>query len=82
MTEGNKAMELLRSLGDFDDPTGPATRIQIETLEAKMRRYGAENPDATFRIHEDGPEQTTAEILEELDAEEAMISTLKKALEQ
>jgi len=82
MADKFKALELLRSLGDFGDPTGPAARLQTETLEAEMRRLALEDPDTKYRMTVDGPEQTIAEILAELDAEKAGIAALRAALQQ
>jgi hypothetical protein len=81
MADEFKALELLRSLGDFGDPTGPAARVQTDTLMIEMRRLALEDPDTRYRITEDGPEQTIAEILAELDAEDAAITAMKSALE-
>lgn len=76
-----KGMDLLRSLGDFSDPVGPAARVQTDALMQEMRELALNNPEATYRISEDGPEQTITEILAELDAEDAAIEAMRAALE-
>ncbi|HYD15715.1 MAG TPA: hypothetical protein VEA77_04885 [Hyphomicrobium sp.] len=79
MAEEFTALQLLRELGDFSDPTGPAARLQTETLIEELRRFSEEHPKATFRITEDGPEQTAAEILAEFEAEDQALAALKEA---
>ncbi|MEA3044372.1 MAG: hypothetical protein QOH47_2210 [Sphingomonadales bacterium] len=49
---------------------------------AEMRQHALDNPDATYRLSEDGPEQTIVEILAEIDAEAAGVAALRAALEQ
>jgi hypothetical protein len=82
MSDEFKGLELLRSLGDFDDPTGLAARVQVETMVEEMRREALLNPGATYRTNEDGPERTIKEILEGCDAEDRMIAALKEALKR
>ncbi|MEA3052945.1 MAG: hypothetical protein QOG72_1848 [Sphingomonadales bacterium] len=79
MAEEFTALRLLRELGDFSDPTGPAARLQTETLAEELRRFAEEHPEATFRITEDGSEQTAAEILAEFEAENKALAALKEA---
>jgi hypothetical protein len=79
MAEVFRALELLRELGDFSDPTGPAARLQIETLSEKLQHFAEEHPEVTFRLTEDGPEQTAAEILAEFEAEDRALAALKEA---
>lgn len=82
MKSHQKAMDDLKSLGDFDDPSGPAASLQAETLMEELRQSALENPSQTFRISESGPEQTIAEILADLDKDRAGIDALKRALRQ
>jgi hypothetical protein len=81
MKEKYSAMDRLKSLGDFSDPTGLAAQVQSSCLEQEIRRMANESPDLKFRMTEDGPEQTAAEILVELDEEERMIAALREAVE-
>lgn len=77
-----KALPLLRSLDNFSDPVGPSAQLETERLMKEMRRLAKENPNTTFRLTEDGPEQTIVEIMAELDAESAFISALRTALDE
>ncbi|HEX8223720.1 MAG TPA: hypothetical protein VF605_07890 [Allosphingosinicella sp.] len=79
MAEQFAALQLLRELGDFSDPTGPAARLQTETLAEEFRRFAEEHPEVTFRITEHGPEQTAAEILADFEAEDSALAALQEA---
>lgn len=74
------ALELLRSLGDFGDPLGAAARLQVDSLLKDLRRHATEHPEMKYRLTVDGPEQTIAEILADLDEDDAAIVALKAAL--
>lgn len=45
----------------------------------QLRRAAVETPEATYRMSVYGPEQTTAEFLAEIDADEAFIRALRDA---
>ena len=77
-----RTVDFLKSLENFDDPIGPAARLQTDRLMRELRKAAIENPITTYRMTEDGPEQTPAEILAELDADEAFIEALRKALDE
>lgn len=79
MADRFRSLEMLRSLGDFDDPMGPAVRLQVETLLEEMRRDAVSNPTATYRLSEEGPELTVSEILAQFEAEDRMIAVIKQA---
>jgi hypothetical protein len=74
-----KAVDLLKSLDNFDDPVGPAAQLQSERLTHELRKAAAEDTRTKYRLNEDGSEQTAAEILAELEADAAAIAALRKA---
>ena len=80
MEKNFSAMERLKSLGDFSDPTGPAVEVQISSLEQELRSHAIESPDSKFRLTEGGPEQTIAEIFAELDEEDRIIAELRNTV--
>jgi len=81
MKNHQTAIETLKSLGDFEDPCGLAAEVQVETLMIELRQSALDNPNQSFRLSEEGPEQTIVEILADLDNEQAAIDALRQALD-
>jgi hypothetical protein len=73
------------SLARFADPDGEAAKAQTESLEHDVRMDAAEETSGaadqqTYRLSEEGPEQTLEQILAEIDADEAAVDALRGCL--
>ena len=80
MADRFAAQGLLQSLRDFSDPAGAASSVQIDSLLNELRPTDAVNSDQKFRLTEDGPEVTLAEMLAAFEVEEREIEALRQAL--
>lgn len=79
MPDRFKALELLRSLADFDDPMGPAASLQ---MMEELRQEALAGSQIRYRLTEEGPEQTAVEILAEIEADRLAVAALRGALSQ
>ena len=75
-----RIVDLLKSLDNFSDPHGPAAELQTEQLMRWLRKKAIDDPFTKYRMTENGPEQTAAEILAEIEADQAAIAALRNAL--
>jgi hypothetical protein len=64
----------------LDDPTSPQSRAVIDGMIHDLEMIAVLDADVTFRISDDGPEQSIADALNDLRAKQSEIDALKACM--
>lgn len=75
-TGGMTAQELT----PWDDPDGAASDMQLMSIEHDLRVWADEQPDMAFPMDEGGEPRSLADIMTEIDEEEAAIAAMEACL--
>ncbi|MFY9350666.1 MAG: hypothetical protein WBL20_07725 [Sphingobium sp.] len=67
-------------LAPWDDPDGAISDMQLMSMDHDLRMWAAEESDLSFPLEEGGEPRTLADILAEVDEEEAVIAALEACL--
>lgn len=69
-----------QELASWDDPDGAATDMQMMSIDHDLRIWAADEPDMGFVLEEGGEPRTLADILAQMDEEEAAIAAMEACL--